>query len=253
VTFSRLGDVLPDENRKERPLKLARIAVIAAAGLAIAAFAGVFQPAGARGQAPGAPSGSITVLGTGSTNLAPDRASFAFGTVSQARTASAALAASSQAAARVVNALRQAGVSRADIQTSEIALSPRMNENGDEIVGYTATNTVSAEVRRLAVAGDVVDAAVGAGANQVYGPNLVSSDQAAAYRNALKAAVAEARAKAETLASAAGKTLGEITAISEGGATPQPLPATGARDSATQIEPGTQRIEASVSVTFAFG
>ena len=66
------------------------------------------------------------------------------------------------------------------------------------------------------------------------------------------AAFADARAKAETLASAAGKGLGQITAISEGGASPQPLPATGARDSATQIEPGTQKIEASVSVTFAF-
>jgi len=235
-------------------VKLARLALIAAAGIAIAAFAGVFQPSGARGQVPDTASGGITVLGTGSANVTPDRASFAFGTVSQARTASAALATSSQAATRLVNALREAGVARADIQTSEVSLSPRMNENGEEIVGYTATNTVSANIRKLADAGDVIDAAVGAGANQVYGPNLLSSDQDAAYRNALKAAVAEARSKAETLAGAAGKTLGQITAISEVGGGPQPLPiAGGDKASATQIEPGTQRIEASVSVTFAFG
>lgn len=234
-------------------MKLARIALIAAAGLAVAAFAGVFQPSGARGQAADTAPGGIIVLGTGSANVTPDRASFAFGTVSQARTASAALAASSQAATRVVNAMRQAGVARADIQTSEVSLYPRMNENGEEIVGYTATNTVTANIRRIADAGDVIDAAVGAGANQVYGPNLLSSDQNAAYRNALKAAVAEARTKAATLASAAGKTLGQITAISEGGAGPQPLPVTGAKDAATQIEPGTQRVEATVSVTFAFG
>jgi uncharacterized protein len=235
-------------------VKLARIALLATAGLAVAAFAGVFQPSGALGQAADTASGGITVLGTGSANVTPDRASFSFGTVSQARTASAALTASSQAATRVVNALRQAGVARTDIQTSEVSLSPRMNENGEEIVGYTATNTVSANIRKLADAGDVIDAAVGAGANQVYGPNLLSSDQDAAYRNALKAAVAAARSKAETLASAAGKTLGQITAISEGGAGPQPLPVAGAtKDSAPQIEPGTQRIEASVSLTFAFG
>ncbi|CAN5230170.1 SIMPL domain-containing protein [soil metagenome] len=234
-------------------MKLGRIALIAAAGLAVAAFAGVFQPSGARGQAADTASGGITVLGTGSVNITPDRASFAFGTVSQAKTASADLAASSQAATRVVNAMRQAGVARADIQTSEVSLSPRMNENGEEIVGYTATNTVTANIRRIAAAGDVIDAAVGAGANQVYGPNLLSSDQDASYRNALKAAVAEARTKAEMLASAAGKTLGQITAISEGGAGPQPLPVAGAKDAATQIEPGTQRIEATVSVTFAFG
>ena len=152
-------------------MKLARIAVLAAAGLAVAAFAGVFQPAGARGQAADPASGGITVLGTGSTNVTPNRASFAFGTVSQARTAGAALAASSQATTRVVSALRQAGVARDDIQTSEVSLSPRTNENGDEIVGYTATNTVTANVHKLADAGKVIDAAVGAGANQMYGPN----------------------------------------------------------------------------------
>jgi uncharacterized protein len=235
-------------------VKPARIALIAAAGLAVAAFAGVFQPSGARGQAADTPSGGITVFGTGSANVTPDRASFAFGTVSQAKTANAALAASSQAVTRVVSALRQAGVARADIQTSEVSLSPRMNDNGEEIVGYTATNTVTANIRKLADAGTVIDAAVGAGANQVYGPNLLSSDQDTAYRNALKAAVAQARSKAETLAGAAGKTLGQITAISEGGGTPQPMPVAGAtKDSAPQIEPGTQRIEAGVSVTFAFG
>jgi uncharacterized protein YggE len=235
-------------------MKLARIAVLAAAGVAIAAFAGVFQPAGARGQAAETQTGGLTVTGSGSVNATPDRAHFTFGTVAQARTAAAALAASSQTVDRVVDALRRAGVARADIQTSEVSLFPRMSESGQEIVGYTATNSVSAVVRRIAQLGAVIDAAVGAGANQIYGPSLLASDQDAGYRNALKAAVAEARTKAETLAAAAGKSLGQITAIVESGASPpQPMPATGERAADTQIEPGTQKIEASVSVTFAFG
>jgi uncharacterized protein YggE len=234
-------------------MKLARIALLAAAGVAIAAFAGVFQPSGARSAPGDTSSGGITVLGTGSTNVTPDRASFAFGTVSQAATANAAVAASSQSVARVIAALKKAGVAQADIQTADVSLSPRMNNNGDEIVGYTASNTVTATVRKIGAAGDVVDAAVGAGANQVSGPNLLASDQDAAYRNALKAAVADARAKAETLANASSATLGKITAIVEGGgAVPMPV-AAGAKDSSVPIEPGTQRIEASVSVTFAFG
>jgi len=57
-----------------------------------------------------------------------------------------------------------------------------MNENGNELVGYKASNTVTATIRKLGDAGDVVDAAVGAGANQVSGPNLLASDQDAAYR-----------------------------------------------------------------------
>jgi uncharacterized protein YggE len=236
-------------------MKLARIAVIAAAGVAIAAFAGVFQPSGARSaSAADASAGGITVLGTGSTNITPDRASFAFGTVSQAATANAALAASSQSVARVIAALKRAGVAQADIQTSDLSLSPRMNDNGNEIVGYTASNTVTATIRKLGDAGDVVDAAVGAGANQVYGPNLLASDQDAAYRNALKAAVAEARTKAETLATASNSTLGKITAIVEGGGSvPMPMELGAAKDSSVPIEPGTQKIEATVSVTFALG
>jgi uncharacterized protein YggE len=231
-------------------MKLARIAVLAAAGVAIAAFAGVFQPSGAS-SAPGDPaSGGITVLGTGSVNVTPDRASFAFGTVSQATTADAALSASSQAVARVIAALKRAGVAQADIQTSDVSLSPRMNDNGNDIIGYTASNTVTATIRKLGNAGEIVDAAVGAGANQVSGPNLIASDQDAAYRTALKAAVAQARTKADTLASASSSTLGKITAIVEGGGGPVPLPL-GAKDAAVAIEPGTQKIEATVTVTFA--
>ena len=140
-------------------MKLARIALLAAGGVAIAAFAGVFQPSGAR-SAPVADgsSGGITVLGTGSENATPDRASFAFGTVSQAATANAALAASSQSVARVIAALKKAGVAQADIQTSDVSLSPRMNDTADTIVGYTATNTVTATIRKIGDAGDVVDA-----------------------------------------------------------------------------------------------
>ena len=234
-------------------MKFARLALLAAGGLAIAAFAGVFQPSGAHSAPVDTSTGGITVLGTGSVNVTPDRASFAFGTVNQAATANAALAASSQSIARVIAAIKKAGVAQADIQTSDVSLSPRMNDTGNEIVGYTASNTVTATIRKLGDAGDVVDAAVGAGSNQVYGPNLLASDQDAAYRNALKAAVAEARAKAETLAAAANATLGKITAIVEGGgAMPMPV-AVGAKDSSVPIEPGTQKIEATVSVTFALG
>jgi uncharacterized protein len=234
-------------------MTLARIAVIAAAGLAIAAFAGAFQLSGANGQSAGdvSPPG-ITVVGTGSVAVTPDRAAFTFGTVSQASTAAAALAASSANVTRVVDALRKKGVAKADIQTSEVSLSPRTDENGNAVVGYTATNSVTATLRKIADAGGVIDAAVGAGANQVYGPNLLASDQDAAYRNALEAAVAEARAKAETLASTAGIKLGRITAIAESGATPRPVFAAATLEKAAPIEPGTQMIQATVSVTFAF-
>jgi uncharacterized protein len=232
-------------------MKITRIVLVAAAGLSVAAFAGVFQPARAGG-ASTETHGGITVAGTGSASVVPDRASFAFGTVSQAATADAALTASSQSIARVIAALKRAGVAQADLQTSEVSLSPRMNDAGDAIVGYMASNAVTAKIKKLGDAGDVVDAAVGAGANQVSGPNLLASDQDAAYRNALKAALADARAKAQTLASASGSSPGKITGIVESGGS-IPMPMALARDAAVPVEPGTQEIQATVSVTYAIG
>jgi uncharacterized protein len=233
-------------------MKVAHIAALAAAGVAVAAYAGVFQPEGAGSALTDTAAGGITVSGLGTATLTPDRAFFAFGRVSQAATATAALTASSQSVARIIASLKKAGVAQGDIQTSEVSLSPRMNDKGDAVVGYSATNTVMVTIKKLGDAGDIVDAAVAAGANQVSGPNLLASDQDASYRNALKAALADARAKAETLASASGSKLGTITAIAESpGAVPMPL--AGARDAAVPIEPGIQKVEAAVSVTYAIG
>ena len=234
-------------------MKLAHVAILGAAGLVVALLAGVFQPTRARSApAPEPVSGRITVVGAGSVSVVPDRASFSFGTVSQAGTAADALRSSAETVARVVDALRAAGVARADIQTTEVSLSPRMNGNGDAVVGYTAGDSVTVTVRKLGAAGDVVDAAIGAGANEVYGPNLVSSDRDASYREALAAAVAQARTKAESLARSAGAKLGRITAVTEQGDTPQPVfAAADASSAAVQVEPGRQAAEATVTVTFA--
>jgi uncharacterized protein YggE len=235
-------------------MNITRLALLAAAGVAVAAFAGALQPGKAVGQAPepDPDPGSLTVAGSGGADVTPDRASFGFGTVTQARTAAASLEASSEAVARVVAALRREGIAQADIQTADVSLSPRWSENGESIIGYTASNTVTAIIRRLGQAGAVIDAAVAAGANQMSGPSLLASDQASAYRDALRAAVANARAKAQTLATASGVTVGRITAVAESGSGPSPIPAQDTeRAVAAPIEPGTQRIEASVSVTFA--
>jgi uncharacterized protein len=233
-------------------MKPLRILIAAAFVLAVAALVGVAQPQQARGQEADGPDRSITASGLGSVTTVPDRAHFSFGVQAQSRTASQALEAADAQLTRVVAALRSAGIAQADIQTEQISLSPRTSEDGVQIVGYMAVSSVSVRVRNLDRAGPVVDAAVGAGANQVYGPSLTRSDQEAVYRGALKAAYADARAKAQALADAAGVTLGAMTSTVEGGASaPMPLAAGRAEDAKATIEPGTQEIQASVGVTFA--
>src|SRR5207253_9444331 len=121
----------------------------------------------------------------------------------------------------------------------------------------TARNSVSASITQLSKAGAVVDAAVGAGANQVSGPSLTRGDTNALYRLALRAAIANALLKARAIAVAGHVRLGPIKTVTESSASPPPQPL-GAQAGApaskqTPIQPGTQLVEADVVVTFALG
>ena len=196
---------------------------------------------------------SIVVTGSGSVSTVPDRGQLSFGVSTTGKTAAGVLRANSTQIAKVIAAVKAQGIAAADIRTEAVSLSPRTSQNGDEIVGYSAFDGVGVTVRSLAQVGVVIDAAVAAGANQVSGPSLVRSDSQALYRQALRAAIADARAKAQAIASASGIALQRITAVTEGSAAPPGPLATGRTDTAeaTPIEPGTQVIEATVTVTFA--
>ncbi len=236
-------------------MKPIRIAALATLVLAAAALAGVGRPDAASGQE--APqqqeSKGITVGGLGSVSATPDQAEFSFGVERQARTAQQAFADTSAAMNKVVTALKAAGIAAADIQTQHVSISPRYSDDGQTIVGYSASSSVSAKLKNLDRSGAVIDAAVNAGANQVSGPSLSVADRTQRYQQALRAAVADARAKAQALATASGLTLGGIVTVVEGGAAPPPMPlaADAERSVGVPIEPGTQLIEAAVTVTFA--
>jgi hypothetical protein len=227
---------------KTRILPLVGVLLLAAVATAVA------LPGAATSAA--AEEAGITVQGTASVTSVPDRAELSFGVESQGDTARAALAANAAEMRRVLAALRSAGAT--DVETQHVSLSPRYDERS-QAQGFNAANSVSATVRDLARAGAVIDAAVAAGANQVYGPSLSAGDQTALYRQALKAAVDEARATAQVLAAASGLSLGRVTAIVEGGGAPQPLPFAAADKAmeSTPIEPGTQQVSATVTVTFS--
>lgn len=208
-----------------------------------AAVAGVAQPQLARSAA--TPAKTITVGGAGAVETVPDRASFSFTVTTQADTAKSAMARNATAADAVAAALKGAR-----IQTSGISLNPNLTEDGTTITGYTASTTVTADAE-LTKLGGLIDAAVAAGANGVYGPVFSRSDREQLYRDALKDALKDARTKAEALAAGSGLTLGEITSIAEG-AVGGPVPVdVRAMDSAAKIEPGTQEIAATVTVTYS--
>jgi uncharacterized protein len=219
--------------------------------LVASAIAGVAQPHFGH-SATTAPAGkTITVSGDGSVTAVPDRATFGFTIETRAKTASAALAQNSTDATAVIAALKNAGVTSANIQTSQVSLNPQTSQDGTTIVGYAASNSISVRTA-LASAGKIVDAAVGAGANGVSGPGLDVSDQASLYRDALHKAVDNAKLKAQALADATGLSLGAVLTVTEGGsATPFPIGDKMSAVGGVPIEAGTQQIQASVTITYA--
>jgi uncharacterized protein len=232
-------------------MRIVQIGVVAAVVGVAVAFAGVGTPDSASGSAPDAR--SVTVRGTGSVDAVPNRAGLVVGVSSDAATARGALAANAEKAARVIKALRSAGVAKADLQTADVSVSPRWNDEGRQD-GFTAHSSVRVKVREVARAGSILDAAVVAGATETSEPSFDRRDREELYRGALRAAFADARAKAATLAGEAGASLGGVLRIEESPAAEAPIPlyARAALESSpTPVEPGTQEVQATVRVTFS--
>jgi uncharacterized protein len=232
--------------------RLALIAALAGLVAAAVALAGVGRPGAAHGSP--APSGrGITVTGTGTTLTVPDEASFSFGVQSTGATARAAQAANADRMAGVIAALKAAGVAGRDLQTTDVSVMPDWSDDGNRVEGFRAHASVQVKVRRIARAGAVVDAAVAAGATETSGPSLALSDREAQYRTALRNAVADARSKAEALATEADVDLGPVVRVEEGAPAPQPYYESAALSAVkeTPIEPGTEETQATVTVTFS--
>jgi uncharacterized protein YggE len=232
-------------------VKAIRIAVVVALVLVAAALAGVGRPEAAGGAEEDARAG-ITVTGVGTVKSVPDEAELSLGVETEAATARDALAENYARMQRLLAALRGAGVKKADIRTQEVSLYPRYEENGPE--GFTARNTVLVKIRDLSRAGAILDLAARSGANETSGPSMSTSNREELEAKALAQAVRNARAKAEALAEAAGVGLGRVTAIVEGSnAEYEPYLMRAAADSekAVPIEPGTEDVQASVTITFS--
>lgn len=226
-----------------------RIALVAGLLLAAAALVGVLRPEGAASaDDPASQPDTVTVTGTGSVEAVPDEAQISAGVESRAATAKAALAANAAAMRNVIDSLR--GKGGKDVTTQTVSLSTSFDNQGQPN-GWVATNVASATTT-LTGAGDLIDAAVDAGANTVYGPSLSRSDAEDLYRDALDDAVSDARERAAVLAKAAGRELGRVTAMTESGSPEIPFAAKdamAARES-TPVVSGPQETTATVSVTY---
>ena len=202
---------------------------------------------------------SITVSGTGRVKAEPDVADINLGVTKQGKDAKAAADEAAKTMAAVIKALKAAGIAEADIQTTTISLNPVYDweENPPEIEGWEASNLVNVTVRDIDTVGAVVDAATTAGATNINGITFRVDDPTAAEAEARAAAVADARTKADQLATAADVTIVSVLSMSESGAqAPQPIfmeraaMDTAAGEAATPVMPG--QVELSIDVLIQY-
>ena len=193
----------------------------------------------------------------------PDVATLSAGVVTQAADANAAMRANAEQMAKVMAAIRVAGIAERDIQTSGISVHPqyRYAENQPPaITGYQASNTVSLKVRDVARLGRTLDALVASGANQVNGPTFEVDKPDEAYDEARIAALRKAEARAQTYAKAMGLRVRRVVSISEGGGLPPPMPMmrmqamdAGMAKAETSVSPGETTLSVNLDVVFELG
>jgi uncharacterized protein YggE len=238
------------------------LAVGAAVGLFVAsAGAPNFAPRSALAVDPAAPEHTISVTGIGRVTLTPDVADLRLGVNMTAPTATEARSDAAAAMTKVVDAIKKGGVADKDIQTAAISLQPvydYSNNGQGKLTGFQVLNIVAVTVRDISKVGDLIDAAVIAGATSVDGVSFRVDDQTSAEAQARTAAVVDARAKANALAAAAGVSITGVSFISENSTTvPYPVPYAGAapaKDMAsTPVQPGTTEIDITVSMVFRIG
>jgi len=212
----------------------------------------------------------ITVTGQAEIRRKPDIVTLNVGIEERGTDVRAMRDEAAKKAQAAIQALISAGVRREDIQTAQFTIRREWEQDPDPEPRpanyrprgrwiFVLNNTVSVRTTMVDKAGDLLDAVVRAGFNNVNGPYFALEDDAAAQREALEMAVREARSKADVIAKATGVTIRGVESVTEGGAMPPPRPmmmerfagaAVMDKAPSTPIESGEIVVSSSVSASF---
>jgi uncharacterized protein YggE len=226
------------------------LAVVLTLAAAFPAAAQIPPPAAAEGPV-------IITMGEGVVKLAPDRAWVSVAAETRARSPRDAQRANSEAMSAVLVKLKGAGLPADAIRTSGYDLQPEFDyANGKQTLrGYVARNAVEVRVDDITRVGEILDAAVGSGATSVSGVRFDLKDRAAADREALRRAVADARGRADAAAAGANLHVDRVVRIEEQRAPvqePRPMmmrQAAMTMEAAPPITPGELEVRAVVTMT----
>ena len=234
--------------------------IVAVIAMLIIALVAVLNEPAAQVTLGGQEQTGISVNGSGTVSVAPDIARIEIGVEVTADTVAEARGEAADAMDAVMEALAENGVDEADVRTRFFNIYPQYNyreERAPEIIGFTVNNLVTVTVRDIDTASEVLDSAIEAGRDAVRVNGIsFTVDEPEEFLNQARAdAIEDARARAETLADAAGVDLGAVRSISEstsffGDRFAYPEAAFDGAGGATSISPGEQELSVNVSVVF---
>ncbi len=239
---------------------------VAAAALLVGAFS---LGAGRTGSSPGGAgaspawltaatqqAGRITVTGTGTVTGVPNQLTLALSVQVNGSSVTSALTQANRAVRAVTGALTRRGVAAADIQTSDLNISPNYQGNSSVPVSYGVSESLTATLNHLGTAGAQIQAAVRAGGNAVSinDVSLDISNTGKLMASARAGAVADARAQASQFAAALGEPLGPVISLTPEQQVTVPLAfgaASKAAPASVPISAGTQPLTVSITVVYA--
>ncbi len=206
---------------------------------------------------------SITVQGEGEIQATPDEASLHFTLQNESRNLNMAKEANNKAVQKILAIIKPFGIADKDIQTSRLQLYPQYDytDGSRRFRTYQISRGLSITIRKLGDAERITDALIQGGVEQVEQLQYGFADTQALQQQALMKATANAKAKAQKLATSLQTELGQVISIQEGGVSAPPMTfaapmmmrakADMAMESAPAPMPGEQAVTATVSVTFA--
>ncbi len=197
--------------------------------------------------------------GEGKVAAVPNMATISFAVTKNAGTVAEAQEGTNSTIQKVMDGMKKLGISDKDIKTTNYSVSPNYQLGSSQISGYTVTQSVDVKVSPLDKVNQALDAVTANGANVVGQVNFGFDEktQQKLEDQARQEAVADAKAKAESLAKAAGIHLGKVVDVEESG-NPMPIirpmaleKAAGSLDTTpTNVTPGENSIETSVTLSY---
>ena len=174
-------------------------------------------------------------------------------------TAEAALSADNITTAAVIAAFTAGGVTKSDLQTTDVSIEPNyaIVDGSQVLAGYEVDDTVSATLTDLASAGSTLDAVSQAAGNagRIQSVSFSVADPRSLEDQARTDAVRQAVSHARAMAAAAGERLGSVCSLSDTSPTPSPIAMGNTLGSEAQapevpLEPGSQQEQAEVTLVY---